>query len=95
MIHIKPVAASPAFVHLNIVMAVIDHLAETAFITYHPHLLVRVAFGLEPVFVFIRLQFIKVNPGQRYHRRKIGMSGWVAGGERHRDPQAGTRKVYA
>jgi len=35
MIHIKPVTARPAFVYFNIIMTVIDHLTETAFVTYH------------------------------------------------------------
>ncbi len=35
MIHIKPVTARPAFIYLNIVMTVIDHLTKTTFVTYH------------------------------------------------------------
>jgi hypothetical protein len=35
VIHIDPVAARPTLVHLDVKMTVIDHMPETAFITYH------------------------------------------------------------
>jgi hypothetical protein len=35
VIHIDPVAARPTLVHLDVKMTVIDHMPETAFVTYH------------------------------------------------------------
>lgn len=35
VIHVDPVAARPTLVHLDVKMTVIDHMPETAFVTYH------------------------------------------------------------
>jgi len=35
VIHIDPVAARPTFEDLDVVMAVIDHMPETALVAYH------------------------------------------------------------
>jgi hypothetical protein len=35
VIHVDPVAAHPALVHLDVKMTVIDHMPETALVAYH------------------------------------------------------------
>ena len=35
VIHVDPVAARPTLVYLDVKMTVIDHMPETAFVTYH------------------------------------------------------------
>jgi hypothetical protein len=79
MINVESVAARPALVYLDVVVTVVDHLPETAFITYHEpppsHSarspgIYRISRHRQTLLLFfIMLRNVKVNPAGNCSRQ--------------------------